>query len=202
MDDCDVDYAVGCTYKYLNAGPGAPAFVFVRDRLLAHTQVLPAGWWAHRQPFAMADTFTAADDIRRLLVGTPPVIASTGLETSLDIFDDVDLSELRAKSLALADVFVETLAAAGAAVEVVTPSVPAERGAQISLRHPDAYPVVRNLAERRVIGDFRAPDIMRFAFAPLYIRYVDAYDAATALADVLASGSFRDPAYAVRSTVT
>lgn len=202
LDRHNVPLAVGCTYKYLNAGPGAPAFVFVRDRLLARTSVLPAGWFAHREPFAMATSFTPSDDIRRMLVGTPPVIASTGLAASLDIFDDVDMHQVRAKSLALGDLFVETLAATGAAVQVVTPAAPAERGAQLSLRHPDAYPIVRNLADRGVIGDFRAPDIMRFGFAPLYTRYVDAYDAAVVLADVVATGSYRDPAYAVRSPVT
>ena len=202
LEECDVDYAVGCTYKYLNAGPGAPAFVFVRDRLLAQTVVLPAGWFAHREPFAMATEFVPADDIRRLLVGTPPVIASTGLGASLDIFDDVDLSALRHKSLALADTFVQALAAARAPVEIVTPPDARHRGSQISLRHAAAYPVVRNLAARGVIGDFREPDIMRFGFAPLYTRYVDAYDAASVLVDVLASESFRDPAYTQRQRVT
>ena len=202
LDECDVDYAVGCTYKYLNAGPGAPAFVFARDRLLAQTVVLPAGWFAHREPFAMAPEFAPADDIRRLLVGTPPVIASTGLAASLDIFDDVDLSALRAKSLALADVFVQTLGAARAPVAIVTPPDAPHRGSQISLRHGEGYPVVRNLIARGVIGDFREPDIMRFGFAPLYTRYVDAYDAASVLVDVLSSESFRDPAYAQRQRVT
>ena len=202
LDAHDVDYAVGCTYKYLNAGPGAPAFVFVRDRLLAQTSVLPAGWFAHREPFAMAPRFAAADDIRRLLVGTPPVIASAGLAASLDVFDDADLRQLRAKSLALGDLFVATLAAAGAAVQIVTPPDAAQRGSQISLRHGSAYPVVRNLAARGVIGDFREPDIMRFGFAPLYTRYVDAYDAAAVLIDVLSSESYRDPAYAERKHVT
>ena len=202
LDTHDVDYAVGCTYKYLNAGPGAPAFVFVRDRLLARTAVLPAGWFAHAEPFAMAPRFVPADDIRRLLVGTPPVIASAGLAASLDVFDDVDLGALRVKSLALGDLFVETLATARAPVDIVTPPSERQRGAQISLRHASAYPVVRNLAARGVIGDFRAPDIMRFGFAPLYTRFVDAYDAATVLADVLASESFRDPAFAERRPVT
>ena len=202
LDDCDVDYAVGCTYKYLNAGPGAPAFVFARERVLARTVVLPAGWFAHREPFAMAAEFVPADDIRRLLVGTPPVIASAGLVASLDVFDDADMAALREKSLALADTFVQTLADARAPVEVVTPPDARARGSQISLRHADAYPVVRNLAARGVIGDFREPDIMRFGFAALYTRYVDAYDAASVLVDVLASESFRDPAYAQRERVT
>jgi kynureninase len=202
LDANDVDYAVGCTYKYLNAGPGAPAFVFVRDRLLTRTAVLPAGWFAHREPFAMSAQFTPADDIRRLLVGTPPVIASAGLAASLDIFDDADLDALRAKSLALGDLFVEILAGARAPVQIVTPPDQRHRGAQISLRHAAAYPVVRNLVARGVIGDFREPDIMRFGLAPLYTRYVDAFDAATVLVDVLASESFRDPAYAARRQVT
>ena len=202
LDEHDVDYAVGCTYKYLNAGPGAPAFVFVRDRLLSRTQVLPSGWFAHREPFAMAPEFAAADDIRRLLVGTPPVIASAGIAASLDVFDGVDLDVVRAKSIALVDLFVEVLTAAQTEVDVVTPLAAGERGSQLSLRHASAYEIVRNLTVRGVIGDFRAPDILRFGFAPLYTRYVDAYDAATALVDVIMSRSYTDPAYAVRRPVT
>jgi kynureninase len=202
LDGCDVDYAVGCSYKYLNAGPGAPAFVFVRDRLLARTSVLPAGWFAHREPFAMAPDFAPAADIRRMLVGTPPVVASAGLEASLDVFDDVDLQQLRAKSLALGRLFVDVVTSSDVGITVVTPMADGDRGSQISLRHPSAYPLVRNLADRRVVGDFREPDILRFGFAPLYTRFVDAYDAASALVDVLATGSFRDPQYAVRRAVT
>ncbi|HMC70869.1 MAG TPA: kynureninase, partial [Mycobacteriales bacterium] len=194
LDEHEADYAVGCTYKYLNAGPGAPAFVFVRDRLLARTEVLPAGWFAHRQPFAMAPEFTPADDIRRLLVGTHPVVASAGLAASLDIFDGIDLHQLRAKSLALGDLFVDVVKSAGTEVDVVTPMSPAERGSQMSLRHASAYPIVRNLAARGVIGDFREPDIIRFGFAPLYTRYVDAFDAATTLVDVLTAQTYLEPA--------
>jgi kynureninase len=202
LDGCDVDYAVGCTYKYLNAGPGAPAFVFVRDRLLARTSIVPAGWFAHRAPFAMAPEFEAADDIRRLLVGTPPVIACAGLEASLDVFDDVDMEQLRAKSLALGQVFVDVVTDAGVGVEVVTPMTDDERGSQICVRHPHAYPVVRNLIDRGVVGDFREPDVARFGFAPLYTRFVDAYDAAAALVDVLRTASWQDPAYTARAAVT
>ena len=202
LDDCDVDYAVGCTYKYLNAGPGSPAFVYVRDRLLAQTQVLPAGWFAHKTPFAMAPDFAPADDIRRLLVGTHPVIASAGLAASLDVFEHADLDQLRAKSLALADLFLEVLAASGQQVEVVTPTAPEQRGSQLSLRHASAYPIVRNLIARGVVGDFREPDVMRFGFAPLYTGYVDAYDAVTTLVDVLATRTYQDPAYATRHAVT
>jgi kynureninase len=202
LDGGDVDYAIGCTYKYLNAGPGAPAFVFVRDRLLATTRVLPEGWFAHREPFAMAPKFAPADDIRRLLVGTPPVIASAGLEASLDVFDQVDLAELRAKSLRLTELFVDVVLGAGCDVEVVTPMAPEARGSQVSLRHDSSYPIVRALADRGVIGDYRAPDVMRFGFAPLYIRHVDAYDAATALVQVLRDETWRDPRYDVREAVT
>jgi kynureninase len=200
LDDCDVDYAVGCTYKYLNAGPGAPAYVFVRDRLLARTEVLPQGWFAHREPFAMSPTFDVADDIRRMLVGTPPVIASTGLAASLDVFDDVDLTQLRAKSLALTDLFLDVV---GDAVdEVVTPREHHARGSQVSLRHPSAYSVVQALIDRGVVGDYRAPDVMRFGFAPLYIRHVDAHDAATQLVDVLHTQAWRDERFARREAVT
>ena len=202
LDDSDADYAIGCTYKYLNAGPGAPAFVFVRDRLLPTTHVLPEGWFAHREPFAMAPTFAAADDIRRLLVGTPPVIASAGLAASLDVFDAVDLAVLRAKSLALTELFVDVVTAGTREVDVVTPMDPDARGSHVTLRHESAYPIVRALNERGVVGDFRAPDAMRFGFAPLYVRFVDAYDAAVSLVDVVTTGAWRDPRYATRESVT
>lgn len=202
LDACDVDYAVGCTYKYLNAGPGAPAYVFVRDRLLAQTHIVPQGWFAHRAPFAMDPTFTAAADIRRMLVGTPAVVASAGIEASLDVFDEVELDALRAKSLALTRLFIAVVRSAGIGVDVVTPMAASERGSQVSLRHPSAYEIVRALHDRGVVGDFRAPDVMRFGFAPLYIRYVDAYDAAAALVDVVRSGAWRDPGYAERDPVT
>jgi kynureninase len=202
LDACDVDYAVGCTYKYLNAGPGAPAYVFVRDRLLAQTQIVPQGWFAHREPFAMDPTFAAAGDIRRMLVGTPPVVASAGIEASLDVFDEVDIDALRAKSLALTGLFVAVVRAAGIEVDVVTPMAADERGSQVSLRHPNAYEIVRAMHDRGVVGDFRAPDVMRFGFAPLYLRHVDAYDAAAVLVDVVRRGAWRDPRYAERAAVT
>jgi len=202
LDDCEADYAVGCTYKYLNAGPGAPAFVFVRDRLLASTRVLPEGWFAHREPFAMSPSFAASDDIRRLLVGTPSVVACAGLHASLDIFDSTDIAKLRAKSLALTDLFTEVVTATSSDVDVVTPMDPDVRGSHITLRHESAYPIVRALIDRGVVCDFRAPDGMRFGFAPLYLRHVDAYDAAVAVVDVIRSETWRDPRYAMRETVT
>ena len=166
--------------------------------------MLPAGWFAHRTPFAMSPDFTPADNIRRMLVGTHPVIASAGLEASLDVFDRADLDQLRTKSLALADLFLEVLAGSASAqeVEVVTPVAPEQRGSQLSLRHASAYPIVRNLIARGVVGDFREPDAVRFGFAPLYTRYVDAYDAVTTLIDVLATRSYQDPVYATRHAVT
>ena len=202
LDECDVDYAVGCTYKYLNSGPGAPAFVFVNARLLAETEVLPQGWFAHSAPFAMAPTFDAAADIRRMLVGTPPVIAMAGIAASLDIFDQVDLAQLRAKSIALTGTFMTVVDDSGVDVTIATPREADTRGSQVSLRHTEAYRIVRNLADRGVIGDFREPDIFRFGFAPLYTRFVDSFDAATAVVEVIRDETWRDPRYAVREAVT
>jgi len=154
----------------------------------------------------MAPEFAPADDIRRMLVGTHPVVASAGLQASLDVFDDADLDRLREKSLALADLFLDVLAASaqasGQEVEVVTPTDPGQRGSQLSLRHASAYPIVRNLIARGVVGDFREPDVMRFGFAPLYTRYVDAHDAVATLVDVLTTRTYQDPAYATRHAVT
>jgi len=199
-----VDFAVGCTYKYLNGGPGAPAFVFVasrhHDRL---TQPL-SGWWGHAQPFAMSSAFQAAPGIRRMLCGTQPILSLRALKAALDVFDDVDLAALRAKSLALTDLFIDLLApiCREFGLRIITPRDPARRGSHVSVAHEHGYEIVQALIDRGIIGDFRAPDIMRFGFTPLYLRYRDVRDAAKALADILKSGAWREPRFAVRSLVT
>lgn len=185
LDTLGVDLAIGCTYKFLNGGPGAPAFLYVPHHLQgSFHQPLP-GWGGHRDPFAMAQAYEPAAGVARARAGTPDILSLLALEAALEVWDGVDLAAVRAKGLALTGFFMECVdELLGDAVEVVTPRGP-ERGHQVSLRHPDARALMDALIAREVIGDFRPPDVLRFGFAPLYIRYADAALAAQALAVLL-----------------
>ncbi|MGH3383068.1 MAG: kynureninase [Nocardioidaceae bacterium] len=197
----DADLAVGCSYKYLNGGSGAPAYSFVARRLHADLDHAITGWWGHAEPFAMQRDYTPRTGIGRLRVGTAPLLSLVALDTALDAFDGVDLALLRAKSLSLTGRFID-LVQAHTDLEVVTPIDPERRGSQVSLRHPEAFGLVQALAARRVVGDFRAPDIARFGFAPLYLRHVDVDAAVEQLVAVLDGEEFARPEYAVRQSVT
>ncbi|KAB8196642.1 kynureninase [Nonomuraea phyllanthi] len=199
VDVSGADFAVGCTYKYLNAGPGAPAFLYVNPRHHADAQNVLSGWHAHAEPFAFEAGFRPAEGIRRFAVSTPHVLSFAALEAALDVWERVPMDQVRAKSMALTSLFVDLV---GDALELVSPADPAARGSQVSLRHPDGYPVMRALIDRGVHGDFRAPDILRFGFAPLYIRYADVHDAAATLLDVLDKELWKDERYATRLAVT
>lgn len=203
LDGCGADFAVGCTYKYVNGGPGAPAFVYVATRHQdAVTQPL-SGWHGHADPFAFTPDYEPAPGITRFLIGTPHLLSYAGLEASLEIWERVDLAALRQKSLALTDLFISLVRArVGSLVEVVTPLDHAVRGSQVSLRHEDGYAPMQALIERGVIGDFRAPDLMRFGFTPLYVGYADVWDAVDVLTDVLTTEIWREPKYATRLAVT
>lgn len=197
------DFAVGCTYKYLNAGPGGPAFVFAARRHQAQARQPLSGWMGHAAPFDFSPLFEADPGIRRFLCGTPPILSLAPLEASLDVWERVDMAAVRRKSLALADLFIDTVEQrAGAAVALVTPRAHAARGSQVSLRHAEAYAVMQALIGRGVIGDFRAPDLLRFGFTPLYISFEEAFDAACALADVLATRAWDTAAFRRRQAVT
>ncbi|WP_204058476.1 kynureninase [Microbispora corallina] len=198
----EADLAVGCTYKYLNGGPGAPAYIYVAPRHQEAVRNVISGWHGHAAPFAFEPDYRPATGVRRFATGSPPVLSYAALNASLDIWERVDLREVRAKSQAMTSLFIELVDDAGTDLVLATPRDPERRGSQVSYRHPDGYPVVRALADRGVVGDFREPDVMRFGFAPLYLRYVDAYDAATALAEVLREDLWRDERYARRLTVT
>ena len=204
------DLAVGCTYKYLNGGPGSPAFGWVAPRHQADLRQPITGWMGHAEPFAMARDHEPAAGIRRLASGTPPVLALSSLDAALDAFDGASTADLRAASLSLTDLFVELLESRlGDRVDIVTPREHARRGSQISFRHPDAYGLIQALIARGVIGDYRQEDggsggagIARFGFAPLYVRHVDVFDAVAHLVAVLEGGEHLDPAYATRNAVT
>ena len=204
LDADDVDFAVGCTYKYLNGGPGAPSFVFAARRHHEDLRQPLSGWWAHAQPFTMESAYRAAPGIRRLLCGTQPILSLRAVTAALDVFDGVDLAAVRAKSLAMTTLFMDLVEPAcrefGACI--ITPRVDSERGSHVSIGFTNGYEVVQALIARGIIGDFRAPDIMRFGFTPLYLRYRDVADAAAALVDILRTGSWREPRFAIRAAVT
>lgn len=175
------DFAVGCTYKYLNGGPGSPAFLYVRPDLQASFDSPLPGWTSHEEPFGMKPAYTPADGAPRGRVGTPDILSMLALESALDVWDGVTVEAVRAKSLALTDFFLECVS-----LESVTPAAPGQRGSQVSLRCEDAGAVMKQLIARGVVGDFRPPDILRFGFTPLYVGFGDALRAARVLAEVLA----------------
>jgi kynureninase len=186
LDDDDVDLAVGCSYKYLNGGPGAPGWCYVAGR---HQPVLDSplpGWVGHADPFAMADEYRPADGIRRLLVGTPPLLALRALDAALDEFDGLTMAVLREKSLALTDLFIALVDERldGLGFSLLTPRQHPRRGSQVSLRHPDAAKLIDELTTRGVVGDHRPPDILRFGFTPLYVRFADVWEAVDRLVEV------------------
>ncbi len=204
LNGAGADFAVGCGYKYLNGGPGAPAYIFVAQRHQPNFSQPLSGWLGHASPFAFDPVYQPAEGIARYLVGTQPVISLAALECGVDGILAVDMNAIRAKSLALTDAFMALVEQrlANFGLEIITPREHARRGSQVSLRHPEGYAIMQALIARGVIGDFRAPDILRFGFAPLYLRYVDAWDAVDALADVLATGEWNEPQYKSRATVT
>lgn len=201
---CDVDLAVGCGYKYLNGGPGAPAFLYVAPRWQARITSPLSGWLGHRAPFEFSPVYRPAEGIRRQLCGTPPILAMSALEAALELWREVDMDVLRAKSVALAELFIARLDRdlAGLGLSLASPREAERRGSQVSLTHPDAYPVMQALIDRGVIGDFREPDVLRFGLTPLYTRYVDVWDAAETLREILVDGAWDRPAYHRRAAVT
>jgi kynureninase len=187
LSAAEADFAVGCTYKYLNGGPGAPAFIWVPRRHQARFAHPLTGWWSHAQPFAMAHGFAPADGIGRALCGTQPVVSLALVECGLEIFEETGMAAIRAKSLALTDLFIELVetTCANHPLGLVTPREHARRGSQVSFTHPHGYAVMAALIARGVVGDYREPEIMRFGFTPLYTRYVDVWDAVAILKELL-----------------
>jgi kynureninase len=202
LDDVGADAAVGCSYKYLNGGPGAPAWIYLADRHHELADLPLAGWQGHVDPFALEPEYRAAPGIERGRIGTPPVLSMRALDAALDAFDGVAMSDLRAKSLALTSLVMAYADARLPDVRAVTPREPTRRGSQVALAMPHAYEVCQALIARGVIGDFRAPDLLRLGFAPLYLTFTEVWDAMEILRGVLVDEEWRDPAYAVRATVT
>lgn len=214
LNAAEADFAVGCGYKYLNGGPGAPAFVWAHARHTAQmdrAQIAQplSGWLGHASPFEFSSDYRPAQGIGRFICGTPPVISLAALEVGLDVFARAEshggLPALRKKSIALTDLFIDLVEASPAAAHftLVTPRDARERGSQASFAHAEAgYAIMQALIARNVIGDFRAPDLLRFGFTPLYTRYVDIWDAVAHLASVMETGEWRDERFHRRAAVT
>ena len=187
------DFAVGCGYKFLNGGPGAPSHVYVAERHLAPLDQPLTGWFAHAAPFAFGDDFARADGIRAMLCSTPQMLSMTAFEAALDAFDGIAMRDVQQKGRALGDLMIaladEKLAPLGVGIASLRNG--ARRGNHVSLTHPEGYRIMQALIARGVIGDFRAPDVMRFGFGPLYVRYVDVFDAVAVLEDILKTDAWK-----------
>ena len=191
-----IELAVGCGYKYLNGGPGAPAFLYVGRALLPQLQSPIAGWWGHAAPFDFSCAFEPAPDISRFLSGTPAILGLLALESGIDLMLEADPAQLRDKAIRLHDLFATRIAALCADLENVTPADPDARGSHIAFAHPHAKAIIRALIARGVIGDFRTPDLARFGLTPLTLRYEDVWRATEIIADVITQEAWRDPLHA------
>ncbi|MGH7903328.1 MAG: kynureninase [Candidatus Dormibacteraceae bacterium] len=203
LDAWQADMAVGCTYKYLNGGPGSPALLYVAGRLQSRLRSPVNGWFGHAHPFRFDASYVPAPGIERWLAGTPPILACAALEGALEIWDHAGIEAAREKSLRLGDLMIELADARLArwGVTVASPRAGSERGSQVSLAHPEAGPLMRALIERGVIGDVRPPNLMRFGFPALYTRFVDVHDAVDRLEEILNVGAHRQARFQVGGRV-
>ncbi|MGO2053050.1 kynureninase [Glutamicibacter sp. BW80] len=204
LNAAKADYAVGCTYKYLNGGPGSPAFIWVNARHQDRFWQPLSGWWSHQAPFEMAEQYTPANDVRRFMCGTQPVTSMAMIEVGLDIAVEAEMDLVRAKSLELTDLFIELVETrcAGHGLELITPREHAQRGSHVSFHHPNGYEIIAALIERGVIGDYREPAVLRFGITPLYLSRTDIWDAVEILREVLHTGHWQREEFAVRNAVT
>lgn len=203
LNRANADFAVGCGYKYLNGGPGAPGFLFAAKRHQAARPVL-SGWFGHASPFTFEEDYRPAEGVGRFLCGTPPVLGLAGLEVGVDLLCRADMNELRKKSLRLSQIFIERMdeRCGEFGFTLVSPRDADLRGSQVSYAHPNGYEIVQALKARDVIGDFRAPDILRFGLTPLYLRYSDVVEAVERIRDVCATRAWDKPEYRDRAAVT
>ncbi|MFI5806396.1 kynureninase [Streptomyces sp. NPDC051561] len=204
LDAIQADFAVGCGYKYLSGGPGAPAFLYVAERHQSSFDQPLTGWHGHADPFGMHGTYTPAPGVASARISTPPLLSLLALEAALTAYDGVAMADVRAKSLGLTGFFLECAddLLEGFGFTAATPREPERRGSQVALRHPQAYPLIAALVARGVIGDMRAPDLLRFGVNPLYVSYGDVLDCVRQLREIVSSGEHRDPRFRRSSTVT
>ena len=203
LDGTGCDLAVGCGYKYLNGGPGAPAFIYVAERLQGELRNPLQGWMGHADPFAFVDEYQPSEGVLRFLTGTPSILAMAALEAGIDTFDGIAMRDVEAKARKLSKLFVDEVEArCGSEVRLGSPRDPAQRGSHVVFAHPEAYAVMQALIARGVVGDFRAPDLMRFGFAPLYNGFGEIVRAAEILANILATREWDQSRFKERAKVT
>ncbi len=204
LDGCGADFAVGCGYKYLNGGPGAPAYIYVAERHQKSVIQPLSGWHGHAAPFDFDTEYRPADTVNRYLCGTQPVLSMLALEQSLEIWSRVDMADVRKKSVALCEMFIALVEArcADMGFALVSPRASDQRGSQVAFAHEAGYAIMQALIAARVVGDFRAPDVMRFGFTPLYTRYVDVWDAVDRLVTVLESKAYENADFQLRAAIT
>ena len=204
LNDCNADFAVGCGYKYLNGGPGAPAFVFVARRHFEAMDQPLRGWHGHAEPFAFTQEYKPHPTIDQMLTGTASQLATLALETALKVFEDVDMNVLRQKNMALGDLFIALVEQelGGMNFELASPKEAEHRGSQVSLTHEEGYAIMQAVIARGIVGDFRAPDILRFGFAAPYVRYIDIWDSIAQLRDVMETREWDQPKFKERRAVT
>ena len=202
LTELDVDLAVGCTYKYLNGGPGSPAFIYVNPNLINSLEPCLSGWLGHDNPFDFSLQFNPASGIDRMRVGTPPVIALAALEASLDIWDTVNINDVRETSIELTDQFINGVEKKCPMLQLITPREPENRGSQVSFSFEHGYAAMQACIERGVIGDFRAPDVMRFGFTPLFIDSQDVEKAINTLEEIMSKDLWNDAKFKKRNKVT
>ena len=199
---CNADFAVGCTYKYLNGGPGAPAFIYVAPRHINQTRPALSGWLGHAAPFAFDPTYAAGTGIERMRVGTPPVLQMAALDAAMDVWVNVNMDDVRARALTLSEILISGVAAKCPDLRLASPRDGAARGSQVSFHHPEGYAIIQALIAQGVIGDFRAPDIIRFGVTPLYLDESDIHRAVEILADIMANRTWDQEQFKTRAAVT
>ncbi|KLI65260.1 kynureninase [Aurantiacibacter marinus] len=202
LNGAGADFAVGCGYKYLNGGPGAPAFAYVAQRHQSGIEQPLSGWMGHAKPFDFTDEYAPAPGVDRLLCGTPPILSMSAMEVGVDLMASIGIAPLVEKSSGLSEFTRAAMAEHIPELECISPADPAVRGSQLSFRHENAYELCQALIARKVIGDFRAPDVLRVGFAPAYVRYADCARLVSELRDMLDSGEWRKAEYAERGAVT
>ncbi len=200
LDATGAKYAAGCGYKFLNGGPGAPAYIYVNGSVSKELHQPLSGWMGHAAPFEFSASYRPAPGVSRFACGTPPILSLSALDAALDVFDGADMASLEDKAQFLGDVFLARALSHG--LETVSPGIGERRGGHVSFNHENAYEIVQALIGRGAIGDFRAPNLMRFGFSPLFLSYEEVWRAGAILKDVIDSGAYRDPAYARRNAVT
>lgn len=204
LADDGADFAIGCGYKFLNGGPGAPAFIYVSPQYQEIAKPILAGWLGHKSPFEFTSDYQPAPGINRYIIGTPPVLSLTALNEALDVMNGIEMADLGAKPTALGAFFIDSIEALCGefAPKLASPREDERRGSQVSFHHPEGYAVMQALIAEGVIGDFRAPDITRFGFSPLYLSFEDVMNAAAIFADILTTGRWDDPKFKVKAAVT